>query len=75
MNITEMVKIIRKQSGLTQREFGTKYNLHHSAIARYENGSRMPRADTFIAMVFDHQEKFPEIGMAQLLIRGNQCLF
>lgn len=53
MNIPKLVREMRKKSGLSQYNFGFQYGLGPHAIARYERGERMPRADVFIKMLLD----------------------
>ncbi|MCH4891214.1 helix-turn-helix transcriptional regulator [Acidaminobacter sp. JC074] len=49
------LKMLRKEKGLTQQEFGDIFHLNKSSISKYENGSQMPEADTLekIADFFD----------------------
>lgn len=55
MDISKLVTEMRKKSGLSQYNFGFQYGLGPHAIARYERGERMPRADVFIKMLLDHK--------------------
>lgn len=54
MDISKLVTEMRKKSGLSQYNFGFQYGLGPHAIARYERGERMPRADIFMRMLVDY---------------------
>jgi transcriptional regulator with XRE-family HTH domain len=45
MEFHERLKRERKRTGLTQTEFGKKFNLSKQAISTYESGARTPNAD------------------------------
>lgn len=42
----ERLRKLRKEYGLTMKEFGAKFSLAESTISGYENGSRKPDLDT-----------------------------
>ena len=42
----EMLKLLRKQKGLTQKQLGERCNIAESTIRRYENGGLRPKLET-----------------------------
>lgn len=55
MKISEKLYELRKQHGMTQKEFSDKTGVSQSAIAYYEQGSREPKVSQLkkIALSFD----------------------
>lgn len=50
MNIGSRIKTIRKELGLTQKEFAAKIGIHHGQLARYEIGGSTPSIDILTKM-------------------------
>lgn len=44
----ERLKDLRLEKGLSQRQLGKLVNISHVAIARWENESRIPNAETVV---------------------------
>ncbi len=42
MTIKDVIKTLRKESGLTQQEFASRINVHVAQLIRYENGQCIP---------------------------------
>ena len=53
--ISQALKDIRKQHGMTQKELADKLNVSQNAIYNWENGKREPKIDTIKKMcdIFD----------------------
>lgn len=49
MTINERLKILRKESGLTQTELAKKLKIGQTTIAAYENGTHEPQIFSLIA--------------------------
>jgi transcriptional regulator with XRE-family HTH domain len=46
MNIAVTLRAARRRAGLTLRQLATLAGTSHSALASYESGAKVPRADT-----------------------------
>jgi transcriptional regulator with XRE-family HTH domain len=51
----ENIKFLRKNSGLTQMQFGAKYNTDDSNVSRWEKGKAIPKPETLKKIALDHQ--------------------
>ena len=49
MTINERLKLLRKESGLTQTELAKKLKIGQTTVAAYENGTRDPQIFSLIA--------------------------
>lgn len=46
-NISENIRILRKNSGMTQEQLAKRLFITRQALSNYENGSRLPNLDCF----------------------------
>ncbi|WP_122644647.1 helix-turn-helix transcriptional regulator [Luxibacter massiliensis] len=49
-NISENIRILRKNSGMTQEQLAKRLFITRQALSNYENGSRLPNLLTAIAI-------------------------
>ncbi len=63
--MNERIKIIRKDFGLTQDEFGKKIGSARNTIANYENGNRTPSNSVILSICreFNVNEKWIREGL------------
>ncbi len=50
MNITQRIIELRKQTGLSQEEFGEKLGLSRQSISKWETGEAIPDVDNLILL-------------------------
>lgn len=58
--ISEDLRRIRKNAGLTQKELAEKTGVSYSTIVKYENGLRKPKADNLLKIFFSLGLPIPE---------------
>lgn len=60
MKINEKIKMLRKEKGLTQKEFANIINISEMSVRRYESGDRQPNIKTLtkIAKVLNVNTNF-----------------
>ena len=46
--VTTNIKAMRKEMGITATELAKRTGLRQAVLSRYENGKRMPKADTAV---------------------------
>ncbi|MCL2177346.1 MAG: helix-turn-helix domain-containing protein [Firmicutes bacterium] len=46
----QVLKELRQQNSLTQREFAKEFGVSHAAVANWENSRREPSLDTLIRL-------------------------
>ena len=76
MSIGERLKLIRKESGLNQTEFGARINLSQTTIGLYESDNRVitDRALSQICSAFNINEEWLKTGEGERL-RATSPLF
>ena len=76
MNANERIKLLRKELGLTQNEFGEKIGLKKSAISQIENGSTSsnPRIVQLICTVFNISEKWLTEGKGDMYTSNEEAI-
>ena len=76
MNTNERIKLLRKELGLTQNEFGEKISLKKSAISQIENGSTSsnPRIVQLICTVFNISEKWLTEGKGDMYTSDEEAI-
>lgn len=50
MNLSERLKALRKQSGMTLKQLGEQLHLAENTLSQYERGVRTPDVDTLLKM-------------------------
>lgn len=50
LRFSEVVKKMRKDMNMSQREFGMKFGLDQQAVSKWENGKSLPSTNILIAM-------------------------
>ena len=68
MSIGERLKLIRKESGLNQTEFGARINLSQTTIGLYESDNRVvtDRAISQICTTFNINERWLKTGEGEM---------
>ena len=76
MNTNERIKLLRKELGLTQNEFGEKIGLKKSAISQIENGSTSsnPRIVQLICTAFNISEKWLTEGKGDMYTSDEEAI-
>ena len=76
MNTNERIKLLRKELGLTQNEFGEKIGLKKSAISQIENGSTSsnPRIVQLICTAFNISEKWLTEGKGDMYTSDEKAI-
>lgn len=76
MNANERIKLLRKELGLTQNEFGEKIGLKKSAISQIENGSTSsnPRIVQLICTAFNISEKWLTEGKGDMYTSDEEAI-
>ncbi len=76
MNANERIKLLRKELGLTQNEFGEKIGLKKSAISQIENGSTSsnPRIVQLICTAFNISEKWLTEGKGDMYTSNEEAI-
>ena len=73
MSIGERLKLIRKESGLNQTEFGARINLSQTTIGLYESDNRVvtDRAISQICTTFNINERWLKTGEGEMRRTAN----
>lgn len=76
MNTNERIKLLRKELGLTQNEFGEKIGLKKSAVSQIENGSTSsnPRIVQLICSAFNVSEKWLTEGKGDMYTSNEEAI-
>ena len=76
MNTNERIKLLRKELGLTQNEFGEKIGLKKSAVSQIENGSTSsnPRIVQLICSAFNVSEKWLIEGKGDMYTSNEEVI-
>lgn len=76
MNTNERIKLLRKELGLTQNEFGEKIGLKKSAVSQIENGSTSsnPRIVQLICSAFNVSEKWLIEGKGDMYTSNEEAI-
>lgn len=76
MNTNERIKLLRKELGLTQNEFGEKIGLKKSAVSQIENGntSSNPRIVQLICSAFNVSEKWLTEGKGDMYTSNEEAI-
>ena len=76
MNTNERIKLLIKELGLTQNEFGEKIGLKKSAISQIENGSTSsnPRIVQLICTAFNISEKWLTEGKGDMYTSDEEAI-
>jgi transcriptional regulator with XRE-family HTH domain len=69
MKFGERLKFLRNKVGLTQLQFGEKFNLAESTISLYESDKRFPDQDTLLKLA-----NFFDVSMDYLLGRSDSLI-
>ena len=56
--VGNLVKELRKKSGLTQEKFALKYGVTYQAVSKWENGKNIPD----IALLTRHKRHKPDLS-------------
>ncbi len=59
--IGELIKDIRKNNNLTQKDFADKYNVTYQAVSKWENGKNLPDITLLREICNDFNINFSEL--------------
>lgn len=62
MRSDELIRRARRRAGLSQRELAERASTSHAAVAQYETGVKVPRADT-LARLLEAAGFVPEVSL------------
>lgn len=70
MEIRALIKAIRKEVGLSQKEFANKLHVSFSSVSRWENGHVMPNQLAIATLIeLCEREKLSEYLLQELKIQ------
>lgn len=68
--IGEFLKLLRKESGLTQEQLAESMNVSARTVSRWETGSNLPELDMLIRLAERYEVSVGEILDGERMVRG-----